>query len=98
MVRQTLLALAVALGLGTAAEAADTLTIYTYDAFASDYGPGPGLKAGFEKTCGCTVEFVATDSSIGALRRVQLEGASTKADIILGLDTSVAGEARATNL
>ena len=102
MVRSTLLALAVATGLGlaspVAAAAADTLTIYTYDAFAADWGPGPGLKAGFEKICNCTVTFVATDSSIGALRRVQLEGATTSADIVLGLDTSVAGEARATNL
>ncbi len=98
MVKTTLLALAVAIGLGTAAQAADTLTIYTYDAFAADYGPGPGLKAGFEKTCGCTVNFVATDSSIGALRRVQLEGATTTADIVLGLDTSLSGEARATGL
>ena len=98
MVRQTLLALAVALGFSAAAQAADTLTIYTYDSFASDYGPGPALKAGFEKTCGCTVDFVATDSSIGALRRVQLEGTSTRADIVLGLDTSLSGEARATGL
>ena len=98
MVRQTLLALAVAIGSSAAAEAADTLTIYTYDAFAADYGPGPGLKAGFEKTCGCTVAFVGTDSSIGALRRVQLEGTTTTADIVLGLDTSLSGEARATGL
>src|SRR4051812_9215256 len=102
MVRPTLLALAVLTCLGLLAPAlagaADTLTIYTYDAFAADYGPGPGLKAGFEKTCACTVEFVATDSSIGALRRVQLEGGSTKADIVLGLDTSLSGEARATGL
>ncbi|MEO8758366.1 MAG: thiamine ABC transporter substrate binding subunit [Devosia sp.] len=103
MVRSTLLALAVALGMGLTsppapAFAADALTIYTYDAFAADYGPGPGLKFGFEKICDCTLQFVATDSSIGALRRVQLEGASTKADIVLGLDTSLSGEARATGL
>lgn len=100
MVRMTLLALAVATGLALASPvaAADTITIYTYDAFAADYGPGPGLKAGFEKTCGCTVNFVATDSSIGALRRVQLEGSTTSADIVLGLDASIAGEARATGL
>ena len=89
MLRTTLFALAALLALAAPAAAEDkpTLTIYTYDAFAADYGPGPGLKAGFEKICGCTVNFVATDSSIGALRRVQLEGASTKADIVLGLDT-----------
>jgi thiamine transport system substrate-binding protein len=100
MYRSAILALAAVLALAAPAAADDkpTLTIYTYDAFAADYGPGPGLKAGFEKTCACTVNFVGTDSSIGALRRVQLEGAGTKADILLGLDTSLSGEARATGL
>jgi thiamine transport system substrate-binding protein len=81
-----------------AAEEVPILKIYTYDSFAAEWGPGPALKAGFEETCGCVVEFVATDSSIGALRRVQLEGDTTEADLILGLDTAVAGEARATGL
>src|SRR5947209_8251064 len=84
----------------TAAIAADqpTLNVYTYQSFASDYGPGPGIKKGFEATCKCTLNFVAVDSAIGALRRIQLEGATTSADVLLGLDTSVAGEARATGL
>jgi len=84
----------------TAAMAADqpTLTVYTYQSFASDYGPGPAIKKGFEAQCHCTLDFVAIDSAIGALRRVQLEGATTKADVLLGLDTSIAGEARATGL
>ncbi|MGN6158371.1 MAG: thiamine ABC transporter substrate binding subunit [Devosia sp.] len=100
MLRLASFAFAAVLSLTAAAVAEDkpTLTIYTYDAFAADYGPGPGLKAGFEKTCGCTVNFVAADSSIGALRKVQLEGATTEADIVLGLDTSLTGEARATGL
>lgn len=75
-----------------------TLTIYTYDAFAADWGPGPQLKAGFEGNCGCTVEWVVADDSIGALRRVQLEGNTTPADLIVGLDTAIAGEARDTGL
>lgn len=81
-----------------AAEEVPILRIYTYDSFAAEWGPGPQLKAGFEKDCGCIVEFVATDSSIGALRRVQLEGDTSEADIVLGLDTAVAGEARTTGL
>jgi thiamine transport system substrate-binding protein len=95
------LALAVLIGLAAlpaSAEDVPTLNIYTYDSFAAEWGPGPQLKAGFEKTCGCVVEFTAADSAIGALRRVQLEGATTTADIILGLDTSISGEARATGL
>lgn len=74
------------------------LTVYTYDAFAADWGPGPQLKAGFEASCDCTLDIIAVDSSIGALRRAQIEGDTTKADIILGLDTSIVGEARSTGL
>ncbi|WP_375452763.1 thiamine ABC transporter substrate binding subunit [uncultured Devosia sp.] len=101
MVKFTCLAFAVLSGLlATPAFAQDApvLKIYTYDGFAAEWGPGPGLKAGFEATCGCTVEWIAADSSIGTLRRVQLEGATTEADLIVGLDTSIAGEARATGL
>lgn len=74
------------------------LTIYTYDGFAAEWGPGPQLSQGFEAQCGCTLNWVAADSSIGTLRRAQLEGPGTEADIILGLDTAIAGEARATGL
>jgi len=89
-----------ALLLTPAAFAADTptLTVYTYQSFASDYGPGPAIKKGFEAQCSCTVAFVPVDSAIGALRRIQLEGATTSADVLVGLDTSIAGEARATGL
>lgn len=82
------------------AEAADkpTLTVYTYQSFASDYGPGPALRQGFEAQCNCTLAFVPVDSAIGALRRIQLEGNTTPADVLVGLDTSISGEARATGL
>lgn len=101
MVKSTRLVAAVLLGLFAApvsAQETPTLTIYTYDGFAAEWGPGPGLKAGFEATCGCTVQWVAADSSIGTLRRVQLEGDTTPADMIVGLDTAIAGEARDTGL
>jgi len=102
MVRHTSMALAVLLaGLAAApatAQEPPTLTIYTYDGFASEWGPGLRLSEGFEAECGCKVNWVAADSSIGTLRRVQLEGDTTEADIILGLDTAIAGEARATGL
>jgi len=75
-----------------------TLTVYTYQSFASDYGPGPAIKKGFEAECHCTLNYVSIDSAIGALRRIQLEGKTTPADVIVGLDTSISGEARATGL
>lgn len=87
-----------ALALPAQAQELPTLTVYTYDAFAAEWGPAPGLKEGFEAHCECTIDFVTADSSIGALRRAQLEGSSTSADIILGLDTATLGEGKATGL
>ena len=62
------------------------LTIYTYDSFVSEWGPGPAIEKNFEATCNCDLQFVGLDSSLGILGRIQLEGASSKADIALGLE------------
>lgn len=101
MVKSLSSALAVLVGLSAVpalAQDTPTLTIYTYDGFAAEWGPGPQLSAAFEPICNCTLNWVAADSSIGTLRRVQLEGDTTDADLIVGLDTAIAGEARATGL
>ncbi len=74
------------------------LNIYTYDSFASKWGPGPKIKAAFEAQCACEINYVAVDSSTGILSRVQLEGAGSRADVVLGLDHSLLVEARATGL
>ena len=75
-----------------------TLVVYTYDSFTASWGPAPKIKEAFEKECNCNLEFVSTSSAIGTLRKIQLEGTNTKADILLGLDTSSAGIAKKTGL
>ena len=75
-----------------------TLTIYTYDAFSAAWGAGPKIKEAFEKDCQCTLKFVGLSSSIVALRKIQLEGKKTKADILLGIDTNIAQIAKKTGL
>lgn len=74
------------------------LTVYTYDSFASDWGPGPKVEAAFEEECECDLNFVAVDSSTGILSRVQLEGEGSSADVVLGLDNSLVIEAQNTGL
>lgn len=74
------------------------LVIYTYDSFAASWGPAPKIKVAFEKEHNCTVKFVAASSSISALRKIQLEGNKTKADILLGLDTSVTALAEESDM
>jgi thiamine transport system substrate-binding protein len=77
---------------------AETLTIYTYDSFVSEWGPGPAVKAAFEERCGCTVEFVGAGDGAELLARIQLEGARSPADIVLGLDTNLTARAAETRL
>jgi thiamine transport system substrate-binding protein len=96
--KKTLTALFALLVFAAPAAAKDTLTIYTYDSFVAEWGPGPKVKAEFEKTCDCTIEWVAPGDGVAVLNRLKLEGASTKADVVLGLDTNLTAEAAATGL
>lgn len=83
---------------GVPAAAKDKLTIYTYESFTAEWGPGPQVETAFEAECGCDLEFVAAADGAVLLNRVRLEGTSTRADIVLGLDTSLIGEARTSGL
>ncbi len=74
------------------------LVVYTYDSFTSDWGPGPKVKAAFEARCGCTLELVGLADGVSMLNRLKLEGSATRADILLGIDTNLTAEARATGL
>ena len=56
------------------------------------------MEKAFEAECGCDLEFVAVADGVALLNRVRLEGASTKADIVLGLDTNLTADAKATGL
>jgi thiamine transport system substrate-binding protein len=96
--KKLLLSLALFTSLSVAAEAKDTLTIYTYESFTSEWGPGAKVKATFEKDCDCIVEWVAAADGVALLNRLKLESASTKADVVLGLDTNLTAEAKAMGL
>jgi thiamine transport system substrate-binding protein len=34
------------------------LTVYTYDSFVSDWGPGPAVESAFEAKCGCDLQMI----------------------------------------
>ena len=69
------------------------LTVYTYDSFVAEWGPGPAVEAAFEESCGCDLKLVAAGDGAALLARVRLEGARTEADIVLGLDTNLTAAA-----
>jgi thiamine transport system substrate-binding protein len=84
--------------LSSAASAGQTLTVYTYESFVSEWGPGPKVKEAFEKDCSCTLNWVAVTDGVAMLNRLKLEGTGTQADVVLGLDTNLTAEAKATGL
>ncbi len=90
----------IAIGADASARADDlpVLTVYTYNSFVSDYGPGPAVKKAFEAECACKLNFVGVEDGVVLLSRLRLEGASSPADVILGIDTNLTAEAAATGL
>src|SRR5882757_7821352 len=92
---------ALAFGLVAASAAAadkPVLTVYTYSGFPSEYGPGGTIKERFDAVCGCTLEWVTSEDAGTLLARLKLEGSSTKADVVLGLDTNLIEDAKASGL
>lgn len=77
-----------------AAQDTPTLTVYTYDSFTAEWGPGPQVEQAFEAQCGCDLNFVSVADGVALLNRLRLEGGRTDADIVLGLDTNLMAEAR----
>ncbi|PUB14850.1 thiamine ABC transporter substrate binding subunit [Yoonia sediminilitoris] len=100
MTKATFLPVVAGLALCAAGAWAETpvLQVYTYDSFTSEWGPGPAVEAAFEETCACDLQFVGAGDGAALLARLQLEGPSTDADIVLGLDTNLTAAANATGL
>lgn len=75
---------------------ADTpvLTVYAPDYFASEWGPGPGIEAAFEETCGCDLVYRTGE----LLPRLLLEGKRTEADVAIGFNSDITKKARESGL
>lgn len=100
MLKTSLLAagLAIAFTGQASAQEKPVLTVYTYDSFVSDWGPGPQVEKAFEATCDCDLRFVGAGDGAALLSRVRLEGTRSKADVVLGLDTNLTAQAAKTGL
>ena len=90
--RYPILAAGLLFAFGAQAET-PVLTVYTYDSFVAEWGPGPAVEAAFEEVCACDLQFVAAGDGAALWSRVKLEGARTEADVVLGLDTNLTAAA-----
>jgi len=80
------------------AVATETLTVYTYDSFSAEWGPGPAVKKAFETQCACALKFVTLPDGVSILNRVRMEGKNSQADVVLGLDNNLLDAAEKTGL
>ncbi|ELV7526436.1 thiamine ABC transporter substrate binding subunit [Edwardsiella ictaluri] len=74
------------------------LTVYTYDSFAADWGPGPKIKQAFEQSCHCELRLVPLEDGVAILNRLRMEGKNSPADLVLGLDNNLLTAARQSGL
>jgi thiamine transport system substrate-binding protein len=98
IVRSASLLFALALALPATAQTKPQLTVYTYASLVGKYGPGKAMKERFEAVCGCEVAYVTAEDAGSLVGRLRLEGESSKADVVLGLDMNLAAEAKALGL
>lgn len=96
--KASILAASLIIGASAAQAATPVLTVLTYDSFTSEWGPGPAIEKAFEAECACDLRFVAAGDGAALLARVQLEGKRGESDIVLGLDTNLIAQAKATGL
>lgn len=66
------------------------ITVYAYDSFTSDWGPGADLVAAFEEKTGAKVNLIGYDGALEMLSQVVFEGEKCEADIVLGIADTMA--------
>lgn len=81
-----------------ASSEAEALTIYAYDSFCSDWGPGPGIVAMFQEQTGISVDLISAGDGGQVLQRTIVEKNSPKADIVIGIDNNLLQSALRTGL
>ena len=74
-----------------ATEADDNIvTVYSYDTFAGDWGPGAEVIPAFEEATGIKVNLVSAGDAGEMLSRIIMEGDSCTADVVLGITDDMA--------
>jgi thiamine transport system substrate-binding protein len=96
MIRKALLSfvLACVLAAPLAAQSPQSLVIYAYDSFVSEWGPGPKVIPSFERQTGAKVTVISAGDAGQVLARAILEKANPQADLIIGVDNNLLARAQ----
>ena len=74
------------------------LTIYAYDSFVSEWGPGPKIFPVFEKKYGIKLSVISAGDAGQVLQRAIIEKDNVKADLLIGIDNNLLARAIAENI
>ena len=77
---------------------ANEITVYAYDSFTSEWGPGPIVVSEFQKKTGIKVNLISAGSGGELLQRVLLERNNPKADVVVGFSNEILHEVLDSNL
>ncbi len=69
------------------------LTIYAYDSFVSEWGPGPKIFPAFENEYGIKLTVISAGDAGQVLQRAIIEKNNVKADLLIGIDNNLLAKA-----
>jgi thiamine transport system substrate-binding protein len=69
------------------------ITVYAYDAFCGDWGPGPAIVPEFEQKTGIKVNLVSAGDAVEMLTKAKSEQADPVADVVVGISNDMASKA-----
>jgi thiamine transport system substrate-binding protein len=72
---------------------ANVVTVWTYDSFASEWGPGEEIARRFKAQTGITLNWITKGDAGALLAALLLAGDGAGADVVLGLDNNLAKKA-----
>ncbi len=78
--------------------ATQTLTVYAYDSFVSEWGPGPLVVQAFKEKSGIEVKLVSAGNGGELLSRIALEAHNPQADVVVGISNELLEATIASNL
>jgi thiamine transport system substrate-binding protein len=76
----------------------DTVVVWAYDSFISEWGPGEEIARRFTEKTGKAIQWESHEDAGALLARVLIEGKAAGADVILGLDQNMEHRALAGGL
>ena len=76
----------------------NTLTVYSYDSFVSEWGPGPTIVKDFEEKTGIKVNLISAGHGSELLYKLSLEKNNPRADVVVGVTNEQLNESNKFNL